>query len=29
MEQPAANIIATALLTLISCLRKNESSHRQ
>jgi hypothetical protein len=25
MELPAANIIATALLTLISCLRKNES----
>jgi hypothetical protein len=29
LDMPAPNIIATALLTLISCLRKNESSHRQ
>ena len=26
LENPAPNIIATSLLTLISCLRKNESS---
>ena len=26
LESPAPNIIATALLTLISCLKKNESS---
>ena len=26
LETPAPNIIATALLTLISCLKKNESS---
>ena len=26
LENPSPNIIATALLTLISCLKKNESS---